>query len=76
MDIATVLGVISAFGLVLVAIFMGGGLGLFINIPALMIVVGGTLGTTMINYPLKEVIGVLKVVQKALLQKVYPSTNS
>ena len=35
MDIATILGVISAFGLVLIAIFMGGGLKLFINIPAL-----------------------------------------
>jgi len=72
MDIATVLGVISAFGLVLVAIFMGGGLALFINIPALMIVVGGTLGTTMINYPLKELLGVLKVVQKALFTKNIP----
>ncbi|MBW1707491.1 MAG: MotA/TolQ/ExbB proton channel family protein [Deltaproteobacteria bacterium] len=73
MDIATVLGVISAFGLVMVAIFMGGGLGLFINIPALMIVVGGTVGTTMINYPLKEVFGVLKVVQKALFTKNIPT---
>ncbi len=69
MDIATVLGVISAFGLVLVAIFMGGGLALFINIPALMIVVGGTLGTTMINYPLKDVFGVLNIVKKALFTK-------
>ena len=69
MDIATVLGVISAFGLVLIAIFMGGGIQLFVNIPALMIVVGGTLGATMINYPLKDVFGVLKVVQKALLTK-------
>ena len=49
MDIATVLGIVSAFGLVLVAIFMGGGLILFVNAPSLMIVVGGTLGTTMIN---------------------------
>ena len=66
MDIATVLGVISAFGLVLVAIFMGGGINIFINIPALMIVVGGTLGATMINYPLKDVFGVSKVVKNAL----------
>jgi len=39
MDIATILGVISAFGLVCIAIFMGGGIQLFVNIPALMIVV-------------------------------------
>jgi chemotaxis protein MotA len=69
MDIATILGVISAFGLVCIAIFMGGGLQLFINIPSLMIVVGGTLGATMINYPLRDVFGVIKVVKKALFAR-------
>ena len=69
MDIATVLGIVSAFGLVLTAIFMGGGLNIFVNVPSLMIVVGGTIGVTLIAYPLKEVLGVLKVVQKALLSK-------
>jgi chemotaxis protein MotA len=69
MDIATVLGVISAFGLVFLAIFMGGGIQLFINLQALMIVVGGTLGATMINYPLNEVFGVFSVVKKALFTK-------
>lgn len=69
MDIATIVGIISAFGLVLVAIFMGGGIQLFINIPALMIVVGGTLGATMINYPLREVFGVFNVVKNALFTK-------
>jgi len=71
MDIATVLGIVSAFGLVLTAIFMGGGLNIFINVPSLMIVVGGTIGVTLIAYPLKEVLGVLKVVQKALFSKNY-----
>jgi chemotaxis protein MotA len=69
MDIATILGVISAFGLVCIAIFMGGGIELFANIPALMIVVGGTLGATMINYPLRDVFGVLNVVKKALFAR-------
>ena len=69
MDIATILGVISAFGLVLIAIFMGGGIQLFINVPALMIVVGGTLGATMINYPLRDVFGVFNVVKKTLFTK-------
>jgi len=70
MDIATLLGIISAFGLVLVAILMGGGIGLFINYPSLMIVAGGTLGTTMINYPLKEVIGVISVLKNVFFTKV------
>lgn len=69
MDIATVLGIVSAFGLVFAAIFMGSGLTIFINVPSLMIVVGGTVGVTFIAYPLKDVLGVLKVVQKALFTK-------
>jgi chemotaxis protein MotA len=69
MDIATILGIVSAFGLVIVAIFLGGGLMLFVNIPSLMIVVGGTLGATMINYPLKEVVGVIGVVKNAILTR-------
>ncbi|MBW1803921.1 MAG: motility protein A [Deltaproteobacteria bacterium] len=69
MDIATIVGVVSAFGLVCIAIFMGGGLQLFINFPALMIVVGGTLGATLINYPLSDMVGVLNVVKKALFTR-------
>jgi len=69
MDFATVLGIISAFGLVTIAIFMGGGVKLFINVPALMIVVGGTLGATMISYPLRDVFGVFAVAKKAVFTK-------
>lgn len=66
MDIATIIGVIAAFGLVIGSIVMGGGVGLFINIPAVMIVVGGTLGATLINYPLKDVLGVFSVAKNAI----------
>lgn len=69
MDIATVLGILSAFGLVLAAIFMGGGLSLFIDLPSVMIVIGGTLGATMINYPLRDILGVFKVVKNAFFDK-------
>jgi chemotaxis protein MotA len=65
MDLATVLGIASAFGLVILAIAMGGGIGLFINIPSLMIVVGGTFGATMINYPLKDVFRAVSIVKNA-----------
>jgi len=75
MDIATIAGVISAFGLVVIAIFMGGGLNIFVNVPALMIVVGGTMGVTMICYPLKDVLGVFKVVQKTIFSKTISVTE-
>lgn len=75
MDIATILGIVSAFGLVLSAILMGGGLNLFINIPSLLIVVGGTLGTTMINYPLKDVLSVVKVVKNVFFSKAASTSD-
>lgn len=72
MDIATVLGVFSAFGLVVGTILMGGGFGLFINIPSLLIVVGGTLGVTLINYPIRDVFGVFNVAKKAIFTPNMP----
>jgi chemotaxis protein MotA len=73
MDIATILGIFSSFGLVIAAIAFGGGLLLFVNIPSLIIVVGGTLGATMINYPLKDVFGTLKVVKNVFFTKTLKS---
>ena len=70
MDIATLLGVISAFGLVVSAIMMGGGIALFINIPSALIVIGGTIGTTLINYPLGDMLRVINVVKNALLTEI------
>jgi chemotaxis protein MotA len=70
MDIATILGIISAFGLVIGSIAMGAGLGAFINIPSVAIVVGGTIGATLIAYPLNEVLGVMGVIKNAFFSKV------
>jgi chemotaxis protein MotA len=65
MDLATLIGIISAFGLVILAIMMGGSLTIFIDPTSLMIVVGGTFGTTLINFPLKEMLGTINVVKNA-----------
>ena len=69
MDIATLVGIILAFSLVLSAILMGGSILLFINIQSIMIVIGGTLGATMINYPLPDLLKVIKVVKNAFFAK-------
>ena len=70
MDFATLVGAVSGTVLVLVAIFMGGGLGMFFNVPSLMITVGGTIAATLINFPLAKVMGVFAVAKKAVLCKV------
>ncbi len=75
MDIATLVGIISAFSLVITAITMGGSITLFINIPSMMIVVGGTLGATMINYPLPDILKVFKVVKNAFFHEKYTAKD-
>jgi len=56
MDIATLLGIILGFALVIGAIFMGGSLGDFIDIPSIMIVLGGTGAAISVTFPFEEVI--------------------
>ena len=55
MDLGTFLGLASGISLVLGAIFMGGSLREFIDIPSLMIVVGGTIASTCVAFPIREV---------------------
>ncbi len=54
MDIATLLGVLSGIGLIIGSILMNSGLDIFIDIPSLLIVIGGTIAATLVNYPIKE----------------------
>lgn len=69
MDIATLAGVFVAFGLVIIAIMMGGAAAWFISIPSLMIVLGGTIGATLLNYPISQVLGVVKVLKNVVFHK-------
>lgn len=71
MDLATIIGIASGFTLVLVSILMGGGLGAFINVPSMLIVIGGTICATLINYPLSDFLGVMNVVKNAFMNKAY-----
>jgi chemotaxis protein MotA len=69
MDIATIVGVIVGVGLLGWALQSGGGFSMFIDIPSILIVGGGTIASTLINFPLKQVLSVLKVTQKVILAK-------
>ena len=72
MDIATLMGIIVAFGLVISSILMGGPGAWFINYPSIMIVLGGTTGATLIAYPLSEVLSVFGVAKNAFLYQTQP----
>jgi len=72
MDIATVIGIVLALGLILSAIFMGTGIGAFIDVPSILIVIGGTIASLLICFPLGSVIGAIKVFLKSILGKTPP----
>jgi chemotaxis protein MotA len=67
MDLASLVGVILGSVLVLAAILMGGPLGIFIDIPSIMIVFGGTIASILICFKLQAVTGVIGVMKKVLL---------
>ena len=70
MDLATVIGITSAFALVVIAMTLGGSITMFFDIPSVLIVVGGTLGVTLINYPLRDVLKVVAVTKHVFFQKL------
>jgi len=67
-DIATIIGIVVAFGLVVSAI--GGGISSFIDPPSMLIVLGGTIGVLLVGYPLNKCLGVIGVVMKTFMYKV------
>jgi chemotaxis protein MotA len=69
MDFATIVGIVCAFALVCCAIMLGGDIKLFFDVPSLMIVLGGTMGATLINYPLPDMLKVFKVVKNAFFHR-------
>ena len=75
MDVATIIGILSGLGLILYTIISGGNLEIFIHIPSMMIVGGGSMAAILVNFPLKEVISVLGIVKKAFMSDEIDATN-
>ncbi len=69
MDIATIIGVGTGIFLIVWSIMLGGSILDFIDIPSMMITVGGTIAATLINFPLKDMLSVFAVVKKSLFHK-------
>ena len=72
MDIATIIGLVGGSILVALSIFFGGDVLIFINIPGLLIVFGGTAATCLIKFSMADVINSVNVTMKAFLIKLDP----
>jgi len=69
-DLATIIGLIGAFGIVAFAMVAGGDIMLFVNVPALLIVVVGSFFTVLIKFGLGQFLGAAKVAGKAFKTKL------
>ncbi|WOJ96619.1 flagellar motor protein PomA [Congregibacter brevis] len=69
MDLATLLGMVGAIGIVLAAILTGGSALVFINVPSILIVLGGTTMVVMIKFSMGQFFGAFKVALTAFVNK-------
>lgn len=76
MDLATIVGLVAAFGLMLSAIVQGGSLLIFVDIPSMMIVVGGTIGMSLVHFPFGDILSAFKVARNAFFHKSTPPPDT
>ena len=69
MDLATLLGMVGAIGIVLAAILTGGSAIVFVNVPSILIVLGGTVMVVMIKFSMGQFFGAFKVALRAFFNK-------
>jgi len=67
LDLATLLGVAGGFSVIAAAMMLGGSLGAFVDLPALLIVVAGTFLVTTISYSLDEVLRAQSLMARAVV---------
>ncbi len=69
MDLGTVAGLVFGIVLIVTAIFLGGSISAFVDIPSVLIVIGGSLATTFIRFNLRDVLGSMSVAMNAFFAK-------
>lgn len=67
MDLATLVGLIGAVSLVVIAMLMSGDMAMFVNGPAVVIVVGGTTFSVMAKYGLGQFLSAGKIAAKSFV---------
>ena len=66
MDLATIGGLVVVVGLIMAAILIGSPLMIFIDVPSMLIVIGGTVGVLFVGFPGGVVLGAMKAGRAAV----------
>ncbi len=72
MDLATIIGLVGAFGVIVVGIMVGSSMSIFIDIPSVLIVGFGTILATTTNFRLTDVINSVRVIKNAFFAPSLP----
>ena len=70
MDIATIIGLIVSAGLIIFSVISGGSPQIFLSTSSMLIVVGGTIGATLVKNPLPLVLQTFAVAGKAFVTRL------
>jgi chemotaxis protein MotA len=69
-DLASLVGVVGAFGIVIMAMVLGGDISMFVNVPSVLIVVVGSMFAVLIKFELGQFLGAFKIAGKAFAFKL------
>jgi chemotaxis protein MotA len=69
-DLASLVGLVGAFGIVIFAMILGGDITMFVNVPSLLIVIVGSLFAVMMKFELGQFLAAAKVAGKAFSFKL------
>jgi len=71
MDIATIIGLLMGLACIFVAVIADGGqFELFFNIPAIVVVMGGSLAAVFVHFSLNQILGITGIIKKTLFHKL------
>lgn len=70
MDLASLIGVVGALAIVIMAMILGGDISMFVNVPSILIVVVGSMFAVMVKFELGQFLGAVKVAAKAFSFKL------
>jgi len=76
MDRSTTIGISAGLALITLSILIEGGLMSFISVSSMIIVLGGIISASLVNYPQDDLLNTQKAIQKAFNGKKNRLTSS
>ncbi|MBN4055151.1 flagellar motor protein PomA [bacterium AH-315-K03] len=70
MDLATIIGMVGSMAIIITAMVLSGGVGMFVDIPSVLIVIVGSLFVVLAKFGLGQFLGATKVAAKAFMFKI------